>query len=109
MDETRLRQLIREEFMRILLSGSQPVQEAVSDDKAAYHDWPPVMGPADIAKILHIGISTARELMRRNDFPAIQKTPTRRVVLRKSFEEWLERSERGQHFALHSDQRAIGR
>jgi predicted DNA-binding transcriptional regulator AlpA len=50
---------------------------------------PMVMNVKDVAQALGVSETTARNLMKREDFPAFPVTPSMRRVYRERFIEWL--------------------
>lgn len=53
-------------------------------------DVPIVFDAHKLAEVLQISLSSAYALMRREDFPVIHVTPTRRRIYRVQFLRWLE-------------------
>lgn len=68
---------------------------AVAEMGIRTDDIPAVFGSRELAQILGIGESTARELMRRADFPVIAVTPRKRRVYKPQFLAWLEAQQKG--------------
>ncbi|MHB1681926.1 MAG: helix-turn-helix transcriptional regulator [Bacilli bacterium] len=86
VDEIYIRQIIREEIMRIFLGESNSRTEM---PKPEWTDWPAFLYAQDIAKITGMSVSSAHRLMRRSDFPAKSVSGNRRGVGRVAFAEWL--------------------
>ena len=50
---------------------------------------PVVMNVKDVAAVIGVSETTARNLMKREDFPSFFVTPSMRRVYREKFLEWL--------------------
>lgn len=76
------------EKMKAEQEQAKAIQEAIRADTAEHEDETPVFyGVKDIAKLLGCSIPTARDIMRRSDFPLIV-SGKRWIVLRSAFIKW---------------------